>query len=158
MYRQSEKNCWTVIPPHISHSMVTAEICSLVWGTLSKFNRFRVLASLLHRRPSTEINQTLHNVGPSPGLIHYIYTNGRACPLTEFWQVQNSLCVQILRSPMLAVVLHAMSSGRQPYFAAFSRECHLYSAGRPSRCTSAHILVFAVFLSYVRAELLFISL
>jgi len=33
------------------------------------------------------------------------------------------------------------SSGHQPNFAAFSRERHLYSAGRPSRWASAHILV-----------------
>ena len=28
------------------------------------------------------------------------------CPLTEFCQVQNSLCVQVLRSPILAALLH----------------------------------------------------
>ena len=33
------------------------------------------------------------------------------------------------------------SSGRQPNFAAFSRGHHIYSAGRPSRWASAHILV-----------------
>jgi len=33
------------------------------------------------------------------------------------------------------------SSGRLPNFAAFSRGRHLYSTGRPSRWTSAHILV-----------------
>jgi len=32
-------------------------------------------------------------------------------------------------------------TGRQPNFAAFSRGRHLYSAGRPSRWASAHILV-----------------
>ena len=33
------------------------------------------------------------------------------------------------------------SSGRQPNFAALNRGRHLYSAGRPSRWASAHILV-----------------
>ena len=45
---------------------------------------FRVLASLLHRRWSTEVNQTLHDVWPSPGLVHYIYIFRGCCPLTEF--------------------------------------------------------------------------
>jgi len=35
-----------------------------------------------------------------------IYTFGRSCPLTEFCQVQNWLCVQVLRSPILAALLH----------------------------------------------------
>jgi len=29
------------------------------------------------------------------------------CPLTEFCQVQNSLCVQVLRSPIMAALLHS---------------------------------------------------
>ena len=41
---------------------LTAEIRSLVWGNPANFNGFRVLASLLHRRRSTEVNQTLHNI------------------------------------------------------------------------------------------------
>ena len=36
------------------------------------------------------------------------------------------------------------SSGRQPNFAALNRGRHLYSAGRPSRWASAHILVLNV--------------
>jgi len=35
----------------------------------------------------------------------------------------------------------ALSSGRQPNFAALNRGRHLYSAGRPSRWALAHILV-----------------
>jgi len=46
------------------------EIISLVWGTLANFNGFRVLASLLQRRRSTEANQTLHDVWPSHALGH----------------------------------------------------------------------------------------
>jgi len=37
------------------------------------------------------------------------------------------------------------SIGRQPNFAALNRGRHLYSAGRPSRWTSAHILVSTYF-------------
>jgi len=35
-----------------------------------------------------------------------IYAFWGFCPLTEFCQVQNSLCVQVLRSPILAALLH----------------------------------------------------
>jgi len=85
---------------------LTAEIGLPVWGTPAHFNGFRVLASLLQRRRSTEANQTLHDVWPSPGLLHYIYIFGGSCPVTEFCQVQNSLYVQVLRSPILAALLH----------------------------------------------------
>jgi len=69
------------------HNMVnvgplTAEFGLPVWGTPANFNGFRVLASLLLRRRSTDVNQTLHDHGwPSPGLIHYIYTFGGSCLL-----------------------------------------------------------------------------
>jgi len=60
----------------------------------------------MHRRRSTEVNQTLHDVWPSPGLVHFIYISGVSSLLTEFCQVQNSLCVQVFRSPILAALLH----------------------------------------------------
>ena len=34
------------------------------------------------------------------------YIFGRTCALTVFCQVQNSLCVQVLRFPILAALLH----------------------------------------------------
>ena len=54
-------------------SPLAAEIVSLVWGTPANFNRFRVLASLLQRRRSTEANQTLHGVWPSTSRLHYTF-------------------------------------------------------------------------------------
>jgi len=93
---------------------LTAEIGSGVCSTPANFNGFRVLASLLHRRLSTEVNQTLHNVWTSPALVHYIYTFRGSCPLTEFCHVQNWLCVQVLRSPLFRVIAQHSSSGRQP--------------------------------------------
>jgi len=45
----------------------------------------------------------LQDVWPSPGLVHYIYTFRG---YMEFRQLQNSLCVQVLRSPILAALLH----------------------------------------------------
>jgi len=75
---------------HMSHNManfgpLTAKIGLPVWGTPSaNFNGFLVLPSLLQRRRSPEANQTLHDVWPSHGLVHYIYIFGRSCisPLT----------------------------------------------------------------------------
>ena len=73
-------------------------------------------------------------------------------PVPEFCHVQNSFCVQVLRSPILAALLHAAldqwSSAKVCGVAQgmelrnFRRRHHLYStAGRPSRWASAHILV-----------------
>jgi len=64
------------------------------------------LASLLQRRRSIDVNHTLHDVWPSPGLLHYMYIFRGSCPVAEFCHVQNSLCVQLLRSPVLAALLH----------------------------------------------------
>jgi len=127
--------------PH-NFSLLAAEIISLVWGTPANFNGFRVLASLLQRRRSTEANQTFHNVWPLPGLVEYIYTLGGCCSVPEFYQVQNSLCVlQVLRSPIGSFTARQSSSVCEPIFAALSTGRHLYSAGRPSRWALAHILI-----------------
>ena len=61
----------------VNFGPLAAEIVSLVWGTPGNFNGFRVLATLLQRRRSTEVNQTLHYVWPSPGLVRYIYIFGK---------------------------------------------------------------------------------
>jgi len=58
----------------LNFSLLTADICWRVWGTPANFNGFRVLASLLQRRRSTEVDQSLHCVRPCPGLrILYIH-------------------------------------------------------------------------------------
>jgi len=112
MYRQSEKyllnsNTSSRCPHNIANfSPLTAEICWRVWGTPANFNWFHVLASLLQRRRSPEANQTSHYLWPTPGLVHYIYTFGGSCPLTEFCKVQYSLCVQVLHSLILVALLH----------------------------------------------------
>jgi len=83
---------------------LTAESGWRVWGTPANFNGFRVLASLLHWCRSTEVNQTLHDVCQSLGLVHYIYIFEGSCTVTEF--CQNSLCIKVLRSCILAALLH----------------------------------------------------
>jgi len=75
-------------------------------GHPSKFQRVLRLASLLQRHRLLESHQTLHDVWPSPGLIHYIYNFGGSCPLTEICPVQNSLYTQVLCSHILAALLH----------------------------------------------------
>ena len=83
-YRQSEKNLLnssisSTCPYNmVNFGLLTAEIVSLVWGTPSNFNGFRVFVSLLHRRRSMEVNRTLHDVWPSPGLVHCIFCPVRA--------------------------------------------------------------------------------
>jgi len=67
----------------------SAEIGPVVWGTPANFNGFRVLASLLQRRRSTEANQALHDVWQLPGLVNYVYIFPRLLPVTEFCQVQS---------------------------------------------------------------------
>jgi len=57
-------------------------------STPTNFNGVRVLASLLQRRSSTEVHQTLYDVWPSAGLVYYINIFVGSCPLTEFCQAQ----------------------------------------------------------------------
>jgi len=167
------RSCWveqrhvskigkTLLSSNISstcpHSMVNfgplaAEIGPVVRDSPANFNGLRFLASLLQRRRSTESNQTLHNVWPLPGLVDYIYIFGGCCPVTEFFQVQNSLCVlEVLRSPIGSVTARHSSSGREPNFAALSTGRHLYSAERPSCWALARILVHTDIIGYDRLD------
>ena len=129
----------------VNFGPLIAEILLRVWGTPTNVNRFRVLALLLHRRLSTEVNKTLQDVWPSPWLVHYVYIflglfppNG-ILPGAKF-TLRPSLAFSYIGS----VTARHSSSGRQANFAAFSRGRHLYSTGRPSRWLSAHILVLLI--------------
>jgi len=53
------------------------------WGAPANFNGCHVLASLLQQCRSMEANRTLHDVWPSPGLVHYIYIFGGSCPVMQ---------------------------------------------------------------------------
>jgi len=139
----------------VNFGPITAEICWRVRGTPASLNGLRVsllrvLTLFLRRCRSMEVNQTLHDVWPSPGLVHF----WSSCPLTEFCQVQNSLWVQVLQhldgadSFLLATLLHGTrTTGVSQTFQRGTRNGitelslrHLYSAGRPSRWASVHIL------------------
>jgi len=116
-----------------------------VWGTPANFNGFRVLASLLHRRRSTDVNQTLHDVWPSPALVYdSLYT------FSALAQLQNSVCVQVLRSAILAALLHgtravgvrqSLRRGTRNGIMELSQRTPPILTWRPSRWASAHILV-----------------
>jgi len=54
----------------------------------------------------------------------YIHIFGGSCPVMEFCQVQNSLCVQVLHFPILAALLHGTQVVGVSHFAALSRERH----------------------------------
>ena len=88
----------------LNFGLLTAENCWRVWAPqeISNFNGFRVLASILQQRRSPDANQTLHDVWPSHALV-YTFLGG-SWPLTEFCQLQYSLYVQILCSPILAAL------------------------------------------------------
>jgi len=82
--------------PHnmVNFGPLTAEIHWQVWDTPLNFNGFHVLASLFAWCLAVSGAGTL-----------YTFLGG-SCPLTEFCQVQNSLCIKVLDSPILAVLLH----------------------------------------------------
>jgi len=129
---------------------LTAEIGLPVWGTPANFIRFIVLPSSLRRRRSLEAKQTLHDIWPSPGLVHYVNIFGGFCRLTEFCQVQNSHYVQVLRSPILAALLHGtpaagvsqtLQRGTKNGIMELSQRAPPIFGWRPWRWASAHILV-----------------
>jgi len=56
-------------------------------------------------------------------LFIHLYIFGRDCPLTEFCQVQNSLCLPSLAFSYIgSVTPRHSSSGRQPNFVAWYKE------------------------------------
>ena len=133
----------------VNFSLLAAEISSRVWVTPVNFNWFRVLASLLQRHRSLEVKQTLHDVCR----LLCIHFRG-LLTLTKFCQVQNSLYVQVLRSSILAALLHGTASAASAKLCGLvhrmeirklSRRRHLYLAGRPLRWASADILVINIF-------------
>jgi len=120
------------------------------YGELRPTNGWDLLAGLVHHSKFqwvshisfvsaaaslTAVNQTLHDVWPSPGLVHYMYILWGFCPVTEFCHVQNSLCVQLLGSPLLAALLaRHSSSGHHGKFAALYKEWNYGSFADGATC------------------------
>jgi len=122
--------------PHniVKFGPLTAEIGSGVWGTPANFNGFRVLALLLQRCHSLEANQTLHDVCPFPGLVHFIHfrellPRDGILPGAKFTLCPKS-CVPP-RSYIGSVTARHSSSRRQPKFAACYKEwnCGTFAEG-----------------------------
>jgi len=130
----------------VNFGPLTAEIGWWVWGTPANFNRFRVLASLLHRCRSTEVNQTLHDVWPLVGL-YTIYTFwGALAPNKILPGAKLTLCSSLAFSCIGSVTARHSSSTHQLNFAAWDKEWTYrtftdgatYMAGRTSLWASAH--------------------
>jgi len=109
MYRQSKKLLTSNISSLCSHNManfgpITCEIRSGVCGTPANFNGFRVLASLhdvAHRMPTKLCTIFGRLLG-----CYTMYTLLAALAPNGILPLQNSLCVQVLRSPILPALLH----------------------------------------------------
>jgi len=154
--------------PHnmVNFGLLTAEICWRVWATPANFNGFRVLASLLHRRRSTEVKQTAGCLAVSWAGKLYTYIFGGSCPLTEFCHLQNSLaskCCFLIYWQHYCTALEQRASAKVCGVVQgmelwnFRRGHHLYLAGRPSIWASAHILssfyFFYSFIVFIRPPL-----
>jgi len=90
---------------HKNVGLLTAEIGLPVWGTPANFNGFaswlRYCSDVAQRKPAklcTMFSRLLR--------WYTVYIFSGSCPVTKFCQVKNSLCVQVLRSPILAALLH----------------------------------------------------
>jgi len=132
----------------VNFDPLTAEIRWRVWGTqqiLMGFTSWLHYCSDVAHRRSTKLCTIFSRLLGSTLYIHF----GGLCPLMEFCQVQNSVCIQVLRSRILASLLHGTRAAGTKLSGVvqgmelrnFCRGCHLYSAGRPSHWASAHILV-----------------
>jgi len=128
----------------VNFGSLMAKIVSGVWGTPPNFSGFRVLFSLLYRRRTTEIIKSLHDVRPSPGLVHYMYTFSRAIDPNGFLPDAKFTLRPSLAFYFGSVTAGHSSCGRQPNFATwYTRNCmtelsllvifnrgrHLYSKG-----------------------------
>jgi len=91
----------------VNFGPLTAEIGWRVWDTSNISAGFiswlRYYTDVAQRRSTKLCTMFGRLLG---WYIIYIYIFRGSCPLTEFCQVQNSLCIQVLHPPILAVLLH----------------------------------------------------
>ena len=126
----------------VNFGPLVADICLPVWGTPANFNRFPVLASLMQRHRSTEANQTLQDVWPSPGLVHctlYMHFRGLLSPngiLPGAKFTASKSCI-LLYWQRCCMVLEQWASAK---LCGVQQEV-------PSHWASAHILVSTVLLT-----------
>ena len=148
----------------VNFGQIAAEICWRVWGNPANFNRFRVLASLLHRRRSTE-STTLCRMFDRLLAWYTIYTFwGLLLPNGILPAAKFTLRPSLAFSYIGCITAWHSSSGRQPNAVDWYKDGitelswpHiLYSDVRPSRLASAHILVYVfsrLFLAFVFCQM-----
>jgi len=131
---QSERNLWNSnISSRCPHNVanigpLTPGIDWRAWGTPVYFNVYRVLAPLLQRCRSPEANQTLHDVWPSPGLVHpglvhYIYIfRGLLLPDESLSAANFTLRPSLAFSYIGSITARHSTSGRQTNFAAWYKK------------------------------------
>ena len=93
------------------------------YGELRTTNGWDQLTSLGHHSKFQRVSRVGFVTAPTALTVSwadtlYIHFEG-CCHLTEFSQVQNSLCFQVLRSHIGSVTARHSSSGRQPKFAVW---------------------------------------
>jgi len=119
-------------------------------------SKFQRVSSLALVTAATSLNGGQPNFArfwPSHGLVHYIYIfgGGVLSPDGILPSAKFTLRPSLAFSYIGSVTSRHSSSGHQPNCGVvrgmelqnFRRGCHLYSAGRPSRWGSAHILVLS---------------
>ena len=132
--------------PHnmVNFNPLMAETGWRVWGTPANFNGVNILASLLQRHRSIEVNQTLHMFGR---LLGWYTFSGALAPNGILQSAKFTLCPSLAFSCFGSVTVRHWSSGRQPNFAAWYSKwnygtfapCHFQQRappifqGRPSR-------------------------
>jgi len=127
--------------------------CTNGWDRFTSLghpNKFQRVSRLAFVTAATSLTGGQPNFArwPSAGLVHCIYILRGSCPLTEFYQVQNSLYVPnlvLLYWQRYCTALQQQTSAKlcgvvqEMELRNFHRGRHLYSAGRPSRWALAHI-------------------
>jgi len=106
----------------VNFGPLTGEIGWRVWGTPANFGGFCVFASLLRRRRSMEVNQTLHDLWPSHGLVQRIHFGGILASNGILPGAKFTLRPSLAFSYIGSVTARHSSSGRQPNFAAWYKE------------------------------------
>jgi len=139
----------------VNFGSLTPEIGSGVWGTRANFNRFCVLASLLHRRRLTKVNQTCTMFGRLLSWYKVYIFWGLLSPNEILSLAKFTLRPSLAFYYIGSVNARHSSSMRQPNFAAWYRQWNYRTfalphiqqmalpifPGRPSRWAWAHILV-----------------
>jgi len=106
----------------VNFGPLAAEIGLPVWNTPGKFQRVSRVGFVTAPTSLNRDNQTLDDVWPSLGLVHYIYIFGRGLlpPLQDFPDYSNHVSVSLSRFPGTLSELcarptsHSSSSGYIP--------------------------------------------